>query len=124
MKQTAHWLVALVATAVLAAVSVTSTFAQDTQPATVGKALPLSSAAAAGYQSYDFHREAARQQIRDRVRFEAEQRMLRAQWNESIGYAPNRPLVNGSYMSSGVQYYYLPSRGQIVTNGLGRSGYW
>ncbi len=59
-----------------------------------------------------------------RARFAAEQRMLRMEWNEWIGYSPLRPNMNASYMSNGLQRYYIPSRGVIVSTGSARSWYW
>ena len=88
------------------------------------KRLPLSGSSAATYQSYDAYREVARQQIRERVQFEARQRVLREERNQWIGYSPARPTVNASNLSNGLPYYYVPSRGQIVTTGMGRAWYW
>ncbi len=59
-----------------------------------------------------------------KARFQEEQRMLRMEWNKWIGYSPSRPNMNASYMSNGLQRYYIPSRGVIVT-GYNHSGwYW
>lgn len=124
MKQTHQWLSALAALALFTAISAGSAAAQEPSSAAGAKPLPLSSSSMSGYQNYDSYREAAKQQIRERARFEAQQRTLRHEWNESIGYAPNRPQVNGSYMSNGLQYYYIPSRGHIVSTGLARGWYW
>lgn len=99
--------------------------AQDSVASTAqSKPLPLLSPSVTTYQRYDTYREAAQQQIRERVQFEARQRVLRAEWNEWIGYNPSRPTVNASYLSNGLQSYYVPARGQIVNNGMGRSWYW
>lgn len=120
----------LSAVALLIGFSSTPCFAQDNAfqgapaPAMQSGRLPLSGASAAAYQNYDAYREEARQQIRQRIQFEAQQRVLREEWNQWIGYSPARPTVNGSNLSNGLPYYYIPSRGQIVNNGLGRSGYW
>jgi hypothetical protein len=59
-----------------------------------------------------------------RAKFEADQRMLRMEWNNWIGYSPSRPNMNASYMSNGLQQYYIPSRGVIVSTGHSRSWYW
>ena len=59
-----------------------------------------------------------------RARFAAEQRMLRLEWNEWIGYSPLRPNMNASYLSNGMQRYYIPSRGVIVSAGRTSSWYW
>ena len=58
------------------------------------------------------------------ARFEAEQRTLRMAWNNWIGYSPLRPNMNASYMSNGLQQYYIPSRAVIVSTGHTRSWYW
>lgn len=58
------------------------------------------------------------------ARFEAEQRSMRLQWNNWIGYSPSRPNMNASYMSNGVQRYYIPSRALIVSAGYTRTWYW
>ncbi|MEM7474440.1 MAG: hypothetical protein AAF483_05550 [Planctomycetota bacterium] len=59
-----------------------------------------------------------------RAHFEAQQRMLRMEFNKWIGYSPLRPTMNSSYMSNGVQRYYIPSRGIIVSNYNTYSWYW
>ncbi len=59
-----------------------------------------------------------------RAMFAAEQRLLRMEYNNWIGYNPLRPNMNGSYMSNGVHRYYIPSRGVIVSAGNSRSWYW
>ncbi len=58
-----------------------------------------------------------------RAKFAADQRMLRMEWNNWIGYSPLRPNVNASYMSQGMPNYYIYSRGVIV-NGNSRAWYW
>lgn len=58
------------------------------------------------------------------ARFQAEQAMMRMQWNKWIGHDPARPFVNASFMSNGFQRYYIPSRGLIVTGGNVRTWYW
>lgn len=58
------------------------------------------------------------------ARFAAEQRMLRMEWNNWIGYSPLRPNMNASYMSNGFQRYYIPARASIVSGGTTRSWYW
>lgn len=62
--------------------------------------------------------------IQQRAMFAAEQRMLRIEYNNWIGYSPLRPNMNASYMSNGSQRYYMPSRGAIVSAGNARSWYW
>lgn len=59
-----------------------------------------------------------------RAKFAADQRALRTEWNNWIGYSPLRPDRNASYMSNGVQRYYIPSRGVIVSSGMSRAWYW
>jgi hypothetical protein len=59
-----------------------------------------------------------------RARFAADQRLLRSEWNQWVGYEPLRPTVNASYMSNGVQRFYIPSRGVIVSSGMSRAWYW
>lgn len=58
------------------------------------------------------------------ARFQAEQRVLRMQWNKWIGHDPLRPTMNASYMSNGVQRYYLPNRSAIVSAYGGSYWYW
>lgn len=58
------------------------------------------------------------------ARYQAEQRMLRMQWNQWIGYSPLRPNMNSSYMSNGLNRYYIPSRGIIVTGNYHNGWYW
>lgn len=58
------------------------------------------------------------------ARYEAEQRVLRIQWNKWIAHDPLRPTMNASYMSNGVNRYYLPSRGVITSVGSSRMWYW
>lgn len=62
--------------------------------------------------------------IQQRAMFAAEQRMLRIEYNNWIGHSPLRPNMNSSYMSNGLQRYYIPSRGVIVSAGNARSWYW
>ncbi len=115
----------LLSAALLIGFSSVTCFAQDNAaPASESKRLPLSGSSTAAYQRYDAYREEAQQQIRQRVQFEARQRVLREEWNQWIGYSPARPTVNASNLSNGLPYYYVPSRGQIVTTGMGRSWYW
>ena len=58
------------------------------------------------------------------ARYQAEQAMMRIQWNKWIGYEPLRPHMNASYMSNGSQRYYIPSRGLVVTGGSVNAWYW
>ena len=105
-------------------------FAQDNEvwgdavPATASNRLPLTGSSAAAYQRYDAYREEAQQQIRQRVQFEARQRVLREEWNQWIGYSPARPTVNASNLSYGLPNYYNPARAQIVHTGTARTWYW
>ena len=62
--------------------------------------------------------------VQQRAKFAADQRMLRTEWNNWIGYSPLRPNLNSSYMSNGTQRYYIPSRGVIVSAGNARAWYW
>lgn len=62
--------------------------------------------------------------IQQRAMFAAEQRILRIEYNNWIGHSPLRPNMNASYMSNGMQRYYIPSRGAIVSAGNARSWYW
>ncbi len=83
-------------------------------------ALPLSSPSSASY-----NQEASGWSIiHQRAMFEAEQRMLRTEYNKWIGYNPARPNMNASYLSNGRQLYYIPSRAQFVNAGATRSWYW
>ncbi|MEZ6135493.1 MAG: hypothetical protein R3C53_11345 [Pirellulaceae bacterium] len=59
-----------------------------------------------------------------RAIFAANQRVLRMEFNNWIGYSPLRPNVNASYMSSGYPRYYIPSRGVFVSATGGRAWYW
>ncbi len=86
--------------------------------------LPLSSQAVAEYARYDVQRQETRELIRQRVQFEAQQRVLREQWYQWIGYSPSRPTVNSSYMSSGTPHYYVPRQGRVVNSGPARALYW
>lgn len=58
------------------------------------------------------------------ARFEAEQRVMRMQWNKWIGHDPARPSMNASYMSNGLHRYYIPQRSVIVTSMGPRVWYW
>lgn len=81
--------------------------------------LPLTqspSTAASAPQQFTFAQQQAR--------FVAEQRMLRMEYNNWIGYSPLRPNMNASYMSSGYQHFYIPSRGVIVSSSPQRAWYW
>ena len=99
--------------------------AQETPSGTsYGNLMPLSSQSVAEYARYDSDRQETRELIRQRVQFEAQQRVLREQWYQWIGYSPARPSVNASYTSSTTQQYYIPSRGRIISSGPARSLYW
>lgn len=80
--------------------------------------MPLSSSNAAQYVSapLSFAQQTAR--------FEAEQRRMRMEWNKWIGHSPLRPHMNASYMSNGVQRFYIPSRAVIVSAGYSHGWYW
>ncbi len=58
------------------------------------------------------------------ARFTAVQNAARIEWNKWIGYDPARPYVNASYMSNGLQRYYIPRRGVIVSGYHSSSWYW
>ena len=58
------------------------------------------------------------------ARYEAQQRVMRMQWNASIGYSPLRPNMNASWMSNGVQVFYIPSRSVFVSTNSARAWYW
>ena len=62
--------------------------------------------------------------VQQRAKFAADQRMLRTEWNNWIGYSPLRPHMNASYMSNGSPRYYIPSRGIIVSAGNAGTWYW
>lgn len=97
---------------------------EDLDGASLRSPLPLSSQSVAEYARYESQRQETRELIRQRVQFEAQQRVLREQWYQWIGYSPARPTVNSSYMASGTPYYYIPSRGLIVNSGPARALYW
>lgn len=59
-----------------------------------------------------------------RARFVDQQRVMQMAFNRWIGYSPLRPNMNASYMSNGVQRYYIPSRGMIVSPSNVRTWYW
>jgi hypothetical protein len=59
-----------------------------------------------------------------RARFASDQRMMRLEFNNWIGYSPLRPNVNSSYMSAGYPRYYIPSRNVIVSTGPTRAWFW
>ncbi|MCA9133477.1 MAG: hypothetical protein KDA45_09995 [Planctomycetales bacterium] len=88
--------------------------------APAAKALPLSSPSSFAYTTQPLGMSIVQQ----RAMFEADQRMLRLEWNKWIGYSPSRPNTNASYMSNGLQRYYIPARGVIVGAGPSRSWYW
>ena len=120
-----HLLTYLPAVALLLCFSSMTAHAQENlSGASYGNLMPLSSQSAAEYARYDSRRQETRELIRQRVQFEAQQRVLREQWYQWIGYSPSRPTVNGSYMSTSTQYYYIPSNGRIVSSGPARALYW
>ena len=84
-----------------------------------GEMLPLSTSTSPSMQQ-----EKPLTIAQQRARYAADQRMFRAEWNQWIGYEPLRPTVNASYMSNGVQRFYIPSRGVIVSTGVTRAWYW
>ncbi len=81
--------------------------------------IPLSNTSSNSYES-----EPPLTYAQQVARFESEQRILRMQFNKWIGHEPLRPAMNANYMSNGMQRYYLPSRGWIVTPGNVRTWYW
>lgn len=82
--------------------------------------MPLSSPSASAY----VHESLGMSLIHRRAMYEAEQRMLRTEFNKWIGYNPARPNMNASYLTNSKQLYYLPSRGQFVNVGVARPWYW
>lgn len=59
-----------------------------------------------------------------RARFEDQQRIMRMEFNRWIGYSPLRPTMNASYMSNGVQRYYIPARAGIYSANTTTVWYW
>lgn len=94
--------------------------AQEPAAAQGSSPMPLSSPSSAAY----VHESLGMSIIHRRAIFEAEQRMLRTEYNKWIGYNPARPSMNASYLSNSRQLYYIPSRGQFVNAGVARSWYW
>jgi hypothetical protein len=95
-----------------------SAVAQENDEALATRPLPLSNS-----NSYDYTPQPLTI-VQQRAKFEADQRTLRMNWNNWIGYSPSRPNMNASYMSNGMQTFYIPSRGVIVTASRPRSWYW
>lgn len=58
------------------------------------------------------------------ARFAEEQRMLRMEFNKSIGHSPLRPNMSAGFTFGGYQSYYIPSRAVFVTAGPQRGWYW
>ncbi len=58
-----------------------------------------------------------------RARYAADQRLLRIEFNNAIGYSPLRPSVSAGYMSYAPNRYFIHSRQTIVTPGS-YSWYW
>lgn len=58
-----------------------------------------------------------------RARYAADQRMIRIEFNNAIGYSPLRPTVSAGYMSYAPNRYFIHSRQAIVTPGS-YSWYW
>lgn len=81
--------------------------------------MPLSNSPSAAYASYN-----SLSYAQQRARFADEQRAMRMEWNNWIGYSPLRPNMNASYMSNGLQRYYIPRRGVIVSAGPSSQWYW
>lgn len=90
----------------------------NAQEAVQAEALPLSSSPSTEYTPKPL---TYAQQM---ARFQAEQRMMRIQYNKWIAFDPLRPTMNASYMSNGVQRFYIPQRAAIVSAGQMRSWYW
>lgn len=92
--------------------------AQENVVAEKAPQLPLSNSPSTNYVSkpLTFAQQTAR--------FEAQQRVLRMQWNKWIAHDPLRPTMNASYMSNGVQRFYIPQRAAIVSPSAMRSWYW
>lgn len=88
------------------------------EDAATSKKLPLSTA------NYDAVQARPLTIPQQRAKFQSDQRMLRLEFNNWVGYSPLRPNVNSSYMSSGYNRYYIPSRNVIVSAGNARAWYW
>ncbi len=106
-----------IALALLIACMVGQSQAQDNPVPPPPSPLPVSNSASL---SNYYQGPSLRQQ---QAMYEAEQRMLRMEWNRSIGYSPLRPSVNASYMTYGYQSFYAPQRGIMVNTGH-RGWYW
>lgn len=92
------------------------------QPAATSQAperLPLFSSDPANY-AYTPAPLSYRQQQAQYVEF---QRTMRMEFNRNIGYSPLRPNMNASYMSNGLQKYYIPQRGVFISTGSGHSSW-
>ncbi len=87
--------------------------------ATKAEPLPISSSPSAS--SYAWKPMTFAQQ---RARFEAEQRALRMEWNNWIGYSPLRPSANASYMSNSYYSNYFSAQRGIMINTGRRGWYW
>lgn len=82
------------------------------------------SAAAAPFMNYSHSLHKPLTVSQQRARFEAEQRLYRAEWNNWIGYSPLRPSLNSSYMSNIAPRYFVPSRGILIRTGQPLWWYW
>lgn len=93
-----------------------STGLQASEPTSPSDKMSLSSSSSVGQQALTFPQQVAR--------YEAQQRVMRMQWNANIGYSPLRPNMNASWMSNGVQVFYIPSRSVFVSTNSARAWYW
>ena len=89
---------------------------QAQEPISPSDKMALSNSSSVPQQALTFPQQVAR--------FEAQQRVMRMQWNASIGYSPLRPNMNASWMSNGVQTYYIPGRSVFVSSSPTRAWYW
>ncbi|MCC6511685.1 MAG: hypothetical protein IT423_21475 [Pirellulaceae bacterium] len=69
------------------------------------KPLPLTTTASLG--GYDATVPQPLTIAQQRARFDADQRMLRMQWNKWIGYEPLRPALPNAMMNNEMNPYYL-----------------
>jgi hypothetical protein len=71
--------------------------------------LPLSTTASLG--NYEAAVSKPLTIAQQRARFEADQRMMRIQWNKWIGYEPHRPALHNALTNNEMNPYYMqPTR--------------
>ncbi|RMF39555.1 MAG: hypothetical protein D6753_13570 [Planctomycetota bacterium] len=98
-------------------VGASATCAVGQEPTAVPPPLPLvASESMSQVQPLTFTQQLAR--------MEAEQRAMRIQWYNWIGYSRLRPTVNATHLSTTLPRYYIPSRGVIVKYAGGSAWYW